>query len=129
MKKFFGALGWLKKSKIDITCTRNFLKLQSLWGNPKHVSIFKKTLFSNALDMLNEKILWLPSILLFERTEHNLNHPNQACQILQHNGVGFFQNFHHFLDFCSHNFPLCISPLQNDPLQEHGVKVSSHQQQ
>ena len=35
----------------------------------------KKTLFSNALDMLNEKILWLPSILLFERTEHNLNHP------------------------------------------------------
>ena len=25
--------------------------------------------------MLNEKILWLPSILLFERTVHNLNHP------------------------------------------------------
>jgi hypothetical protein len=27
----------------------------------------KKILFSNALDMLNEKILCLPSILLFER--------------------------------------------------------------
>ena len=35
----------------------------------------KKILFSNALDMLNEKILCLPSILLFERTVHKMNHP------------------------------------------------------
>ena len=45
MKKNFGALGWLKKSKIDITCTRNFLKLQSPCANLKHTSIFKKKHF------------------------------------------------------------------------------------
>ena len=33
-------------------------------------------LFYNNLDLNNQKILWLPSILLFERTVYNLNHPN-----------------------------------------------------
>jgi hypothetical protein len=32
-------------------------------------------LFYNALDLNNQKKLWLPSIFQFERTVHNLNHP------------------------------------------------------
>jgi hypothetical protein len=32
-------------------------------------------LFYNALDLNNQKILWLPSIYEFERTGTNLNHP------------------------------------------------------
>ena len=33
-------------------------------------------LFYNDLDLNNQKILCLPSIFQFERTVHNLNHPN-----------------------------------------------------
>ena len=42
----------------------------------------KKVLFPNALGMLNEKILCLPSILLFERTVHKMNHPNLSSNYL-----------------------------------------------
>ena len=38
-------------------------------------------LFYNVLDLNNQKILWLPSILLFERTVHNLDHPNMLICI------------------------------------------------
>ena len=32
--------------------------------------------FYKALDLNNQKNLWLPSIFQFERTVHNLNHPS-----------------------------------------------------
>ena len=40
--------------------------------NEWNVSFF--LLFYNALDLNNQKIMWLPSIFQFERTVHNLNH-------------------------------------------------------
>ena len=33
--------------------------------------------FYNALDLNNQKILCLPSFFQFERTEHNVSHPNE----------------------------------------------------
>ena len=49
-----------------------------LWGpcaNLKWMKCFIFLLFYNALDLNNQKILWLPSIYQFERTATNLNHP------------------------------------------------------
>jgi hypothetical protein len=43
--------------------------------NGRNVLFF--LLFYNVLDLNNQKILWLPSIFQFERTETNLNHPMQ----------------------------------------------------
>ena len=65
---------------------------------------FKKTLFSNAFDMLNEKNLCLPSIYEFERTVHNLNHPNL------HIGPEGYWKKPHLLLTRKHDF-LCFNNL------------------
>ena len=44
--------------------------------------------FYNALDLNNQKILWLPSIFQFERTVHNLNHPKEGRSCAHDNKHG-----------------------------------------
>jgi hypothetical protein len=46
-------------------------------------------LFYNALDLNNQKILWLPSIYEFERTGTNLNHPKAKLHFCYLKNLGF----------------------------------------
>ena len=48
-------------------------------------------LFYNVLDLNNQKNLWLPSIFQFERTVHNLNHPNVPGLRLKEEDTKFAQ--------------------------------------
>ena len=59
------------------------------------VEMFYFLLFYNALDLNNLKILCLPSILLFERTVHKMNHPtiHGSRKCIRLNGPISFMDF------------------------------------